>query len=666
MRGWLRWPCLRIHLSENAFTMILASVVGLGAGVGVVLFRRAVEGLSQGLYTLTFLNRWPSGGWIRVLIPMFGGLAVVAILRISREREEMPGVAGLILAIATAGGRLPYWKIPGKILAAILSIGTGASVGPEDPSVQIGANLGSALGQRLRVSEDSMRLLVAAGAAGGIAAAFNAPIAGVLFATEILLGEFAVAPITALVLAAVAAALVAQMFLGPHPAFEVPAYAFRHPLELPLYLILGLAAGLISTVYIRLLYGMREAAGRLSLPDWIRTPAAGLILGLIGLVAPQALGVGYSTIEAVLQGEPWRPELALALMFLKMILTPFSLAAGFVGGVFAPALFVGAMLGYGYGALLKDLIPAWVAPPSAYAMVAMAAVLAGAVRAPFTATLLLFEMTRDYRIILPLMAAVGLSTVLSEQLQPGSLYTEALRRRGLRLSQGRDVDVMEGIRVEEVMNPSVVRIPSEMRVEAALEALTHHRRRTAIVETVEGRLWGIVTLRDLEMALMDGKSEEPVGRIARRPVITVFPDESMAEAVRRMSAWDIGQVPVVSREDPQRVIGIVRREEVVRGYDLALARKRLLQHRLDQIRLHALSGVEILEVPVGADAPAAGRPLGEISWPSGCRIAVVRRKSLSLIPDGRLILQPGDLAVLIGEPEALKEARRLLSASSSG
>jgi CIC family chloride channel protein len=503
-------------------------------------------------------------------------------------------------------------------------------------------------------------LLTAAGAAGGIAAAFNAPIAGVLFAAEILLGEFATAPITAMVLAAVSAALVTQVLLGPYPAFLVPAYSFRHLLELPFYLLLGVLAAGVAILYIRLLYGMRLAVERLPLAPWLRTPAGGLVLGLLGLLAPQVLGVGYDSIQTILQGQPHNPILVLEWMFLKLILTPLSLAVGFVGGVFAPALFLGAMLGYAYGTILGSLFPAWVADPSAYAMVAMAALLAGAIHAPFTATLLLFEMTRDYRIILPLMAAVGLSTLISERLQPGSLYTEALRQRGLRLVRGRDVDVLESLRVEEAMNPDVVRATQTLPVQAALEILLQRRRRTLIVETPEGRLWGITTLRDLEMALTAGRGEEPVGQICQRPVITIFPDEPVSEAVRRMSEWNIGQVPVVSREDPQRVIGIVRREEVVRAYDLALTWKRLLQYQLEQIRLRTLSGMEIVELPVEAEASAVGRPLGELPWPPECRIAVVRRGVGTLIPNGQLALQAGDRVVLIGKPEAIREAWRML------
>ncbi len=643
----------RVRLSEGTWVLILAPLIGLGAGVGVFLFRRAVDGVQDMLRSLT------PGGWIRILAPVLGGLLIAGMTRFFLEREEMPGVSGLILAMVTAGGRLPYWRMPAKAVAAILSLGVGASVGPEDPSVQIGAHLGSGLAQRVRLSEESIRLLTAAGAAGGIAAAFNAPIAGVLFAAEILLGEFATAPITAMVLATVSATLATQVLLGPYPAFLVPAYSFRHPLELPFYLLLGVLAAGVAILYIRLLYGMRLAVERLPLPPWLRTPAGGLVLGLLGLLAPQVLGVGYDSIQTILQGQPHNPILVLEWMFLKLVLTPLSLAVGFVGGVFAPALFLGAMLGYAYGATLGSLFPAWVADPSAYAMVAMVALLAGAIHAPFTATLLLFEMTRDYRIILPLMAAVSLSALISERLQPGSLYTEALRQRGLRLARGRDVDVLESLRVEEAMNPDVVRATQTLPAQAALEILLQRRRRTLIVETPEGTLWGITTLRDLEMALTAGRGGEPVGQICQRPVITIFPDEPVSEAVRRMSEWNIGQVPVVSREDPQRVIGIVRREEVVRAYDLALTRKRLLQYQLEQIRLRTLSGMKTVELPVEADAPAVGRPLSELPWPPECRIAVVRRGAGTLIPNGELTLQAGDRVVLLGKPEAIREAWRM-------
>ena len=401
----------RIFTSAPFWSGIAALVVGLLSGVGVWLFKLLIVWIDK------IAHLWVSGSWLVVFIPVLGGLVVGLLMFFFVGEERYHGVAGIIEAVALAGGRLRYLRMPVKTLASAVSIGSGAAVGPEDPSVQIGANIGSFFGQRLRLSDDRVRSLVAAGAAGGIAAAFNAPIAGLFFALEVILGEISASAFAWVVISAVTSAVFTQAISGAQPAFSVPAYEFRSPMELILYLGLGLLAGLISVVYIRLLYGMQDILHRWAVPRWVKPAAAGLVVGAVGLYLPQVLGVGYNTIEQILNGQIVAVGLLLALLLAKLFLTPLCIGAGFMGGVFAPALFLGATLGSAYGELILPVFHGVPGDAAAYAMVGMAALLAGAVHAPLTAILLLFEMTNDYRIILPLMFAVGVSLLVSRSLQ---------------------------------------------------------------------------------------------------------------------------------------------------------------------------------------------------------------------------------------------------------
>ena len=337
-------------------------------------------------------------------------------------------------AVALAGGRLRYQRIVQKSVGAAISIGSGASVGPEDPSVQIGANLGSFFGQKLHLSDSRMRAVVAAGAASGIAAAFNAPIAGVFFAIEVILGELSSSAFMVVVLSSVVSSVFTQAVSGAQPAFFVPTYVFHSAAELPFYLVLGLLAGPVSALYVWLIYRMRDIFGSWKrIPRWVKPAVAGMIVGVVGIFLPQIFGVGYSTIEAILRGENFTVSLLMAVMIAKLVMTAVSSGGGFLGGLFAPALVIGSTLGASFGTLAAGLFQGMQIDPPAFALVGMAAVLAGAVHAPLTAIILLFEMTNDYRIILPLMFTVVISLLISRRIESDSVYQISLARKGIRL-----------------------------------------------------------------------------------------------------------------------------------------------------------------------------------------------------------------------------------------
>ena len=649
--------------SESLTLAGVGIVLGLLAGVGVWLFKRLIDLIAifahQDLGA--FLARF--GTWTLFVVPVLGGLIVGLLMYFLVGEERHHGVAGIMEAVALAGGRLRYRRVPIKVVAAALSIGAGASVGPEDPSVQVGANLGSMLGQLMHLSDGGVRSLVAGGAAAGIAAAFNAPIAGVFFALELILGELSGASLGIVVLAAVISAVVTQALSGPQPAFAVPAYQFKSAAELPLYLGLGVLAGPVAALYTRALYAVQDVFHAWAAPRWIKPAAAGLIVGLVGLFLPQILGVGYETIGGILNAEPFSLTLLLALVAGKLLMTAVSIGGGFPGGVFAPSIFLGAALGGAYGLAVRQLLPGLNITPQAFAMVGMAAVLAGTVHAPLTAIILLFEMTNDYRIILPLMFAVMVSLVLSEALEKHSVYGLGLYRKGVRLQRGRDVRVLEGITAGEVMRPEEHYLLDTDSLQTAADTLfeTHHHGLPVL--NTSGDLAGIITLQDLDRAQADGDFQnQTVGDVATRELVVAYPDETMDQALQRMSIRDLGRMPVVERDNPRHLLGMLRRTDIVRAYDLALTRRVMTRHRAQQIRLGTYTGVTVEELRIEPGSTCAGKPVKASPWPYDSILVTLRRGRQVMIPHGDTVLKEGDVLVAAAEGEALDQLRRICAA----
>lgn len=639
----------RLQPTEPAVLGGAALLVGLTSGVGIWLFKEAIRLVEEGAGWLRQAPLGALGPAGVVVVLVVGGLVVGFIRQRWIGVERHHGVAGVMEAAALAGGRLRYGRIPAKSVAAALSIGCGASVGPEDPSVQIGANLGSMFGQWLHLSDDRVRTLTAAGAAGGIAAAFNAPIAGVFFALEIILGELGASAFGVVALASVISSVFTQAVSGAQPAFRVPPYAFNSAWELPLYLGLGLLAGPVAAGYIRLIYAAQDLFHVWRAPEWLKPAAAGLVVGSVALFLPQVLGVGYATIEGILGGELLAPALLLSLLVARLWLTPLSLGGGFQGGVFAPALFLGATLGAAWGGAAGRLFPSLALSPPAFALVGMAAVLAGTVRAPLTAIILLFEMTNDYHIILPLMFATAVSLYVARRLQRDSVYEFGLARRGVRLERGRDVEVLEGITVGEVMEPDTPVLNEMQPIAEAGRWLMQTRRHGLPVVNTAGALSGIFTVQDLERAQSVGAADKRVGDFCTRLLLTAYPDETIGVALRRMATRDIGRLPVVARDDPQRLLGVLRRTDLVRAYEIALARRAALRHQAHAVRLGASSGVEVVEITVETGAPCAYQPISQVRWPRQAVLASIRRGRQLIIPHGDTVLQPGDVVMAVVE-----------------
>jgi H+/Cl- antiporter ClcA/predicted transcriptional regulator len=576
----------RLQLTPETVVLLLAILIGTGAGSGVVIFRFLIQVIHRLMLSemAGVFSIW--GHWTLALIPLLGGL-IVGLMR-WRVKDFGPGLSALMESVQGGRELLPLKPIS-KMLAAAISLGSGASLGPEGPSVEIGANFSLLLGQVLRVSKERQQLLLSAGAAAGLAAGFNAPIAGVFFALEVVLGTtFATSAVSVVLLAAVVSAWIAQIGLGFKPAFSLPAYEVRSLLELPLYVGLGLLASLISVLYKRLMaFSQQSFQGQVAGLQWLAAipqpfhpVLGGMIVGLVALQFPQILGVGYETVESMLQDVQFSLYLVLALLVMKLAMTALSFGSGFVGGVFAPALFLGASLGSAYAKILAIAFPMllpYMASPPAYAMVGMAAVLAGSVRAPLTSILLLFELTQDYRIVLPLMAAVGLSIWLVELLQPTVVLDSDGEQQEPKGDLHQAPEGLSSLNVADVMQASPLQLSGTMELLDAGRSLISHRSHCALVLGQDDQFLGLMTLQDVNRLIANAKPEadldalmhQPISQLCTTDMLCAYSDESLQEAIARMATRGLHQLPVLSREQPQQVIGLLTQENVTLAYTIA-------------------------------------------------------------------------------------------------
>lgn len=649
------WPIFG-QLSESNILLVLAVVLGLTTGAGVWLFRHGIE-FFQTVYREGFLGHALEGLGSWAIVPILGlaGLMVGLIVERFVGIERHHGVAGIMESVALAGGRLRYRRMPIKAILAAFSIGAGASVGPEDPSVQIGANIGSLLGQKLRLSDERVRLLVAAGAASGIASVFKAPIAGVFFALEVVLGDFSTSSFSVVVLAAVIASVFTTAIEVGSPELGIRAYSLGGPQEILLYILLGILIALVSAVFIRILYWQHDFWHHLSIPVPFKTMCAGLIVGLIAVFLPQIMGTGQPTMNLVLNNNDAGLTIGLLLLLgiAKIIATTVSLGGGFVGGMFAPSLFVGAVMGSAFGQIVNQIFPReFAANPAAYAMAGMAAAMTGVIRSPITAVLLLFELTNDYNLILPIMLSVAVCLFVTEKLAPDGIYHYGLARKGIRLSQGRDIDLMQTITVREAMSIHPQTVHAKLQASGLAAEFAKTNTHGLIVLDDDGLLYGIVTLQDLSRAQEEGDLNKlQVSDLCSNEVVTVTEDEPIANALQVIGARDLGRLPVVAADNSRKVVGVLRRRDLLRSYDLALKNKLEGAYKTGQAKLAIYSGTHVFEVRIEAKSPMDGQLIREILWPNDSLVVSVRRSGQSIIPQGETRLNAGDLLTMVTKPE---------------
>jgi len=563
------------NLNENGVMIIMALFVGILGGYGAVAFRWLIASFQnvffgyRGSHFLDFLLTLP---WYAKLIPPIIGGAIVGPLVYFFAREAKGhGVPEVMEAVALKGGVIRKRVVVIKAMASAVCIGSGGSAGREGPIVQIGSAIGSTFGQILHVSPDRMRTLVGCGAAAGIAATFNAPIAGVMFAMEIILGEFGIATFSPIVVSSVMATVISRAYMGNHPAFIVPHYSLVSVYEIPLYILLGLIAGLIGVGFTACLYKAEDLFGKIRIPDYTKAAIGGAAIGAVGIFFPHLFGVGYDAIEMVLL-EKMTWSVILCLIFVKIFATSITIGSGGSGGIFAPSLFIGSMTGASFGYLVHFLFPEVTATSGAYGLVGMGAVLASATHGPINAIIILFEMTGSYKIILPLMLSCIISAVLSTQIKKESIYTMKLIRRGTDIRAGREVNVMRSLLVKDAMTTDVVTVSENMPLKALVKFTIGSKHSSFPVVDGSGLLSGIVTFQDFKDVIYEESLENLVVAkdLATLKVVTITPDESLDTALKKIGFRNIEQLPVVDAENPRKILGILSRRDIFASYNKAL------------------------------------------------------------------------------------------------
>ena len=518
----------------------------------------------------------PIPWYLRVLIPALGGLVVGPLVYFWAREAKGHGVPEVMEAVALKSGLIRKRLVIIKSFASAICIGTGGSVGREGPIVQIGSAIGSTIGQMLKISADRMRTLVGCGAAAGIAATFNAPIAGSMFALEIILGDFGLATFSPIVISSVIATAVSRHFLGDAPAFIVPAYELVSAWEFPVYVMLGLFCAVVAVTFTKTLYRMEDIFDGLKFPEYLKAVLGGAILGVISLVFPQVLGVGYGAIDMSL-GQSYAWWLLLLLVICKILATSITIGSGGSGGIFAPSLFMGAMAGGFFGTVVHHLFPSVTASPGAYSIVGMGAVVSATTHGPLTALLMLFEMTGDYKIILPLMITCIISSMVARQILKESIYSLKLLRRGINLEEGKEINVLKSIRVSEVMNTKVETITEALGLEKLAEIISKSKYNSFPVVTRGKKLTGILSFFDYNEAIFDENLRGLVVAkdIATSDVVTISTDDNLYNALEKITFKDFSILPVVSTDDPTKLMGVLTRRDIMGAYNKAVIKKSL-------------------------------------------------------------------------------------------
>lgn len=558
--------------AENLFMVLSAVIIGSLGAAGAIGFRKLTSLIQQVFFQTEFFSTATVADlpwWLCLLLPAIGGLLVGPITHFWAREVRGSGIPEVMESVAVRGGLIRQRVLPLKMLAGAITIGSGGSAGREGPIVQIGSALGSIYGQWLSTSPRRIRTFVACGAAAGIAATFNAPIAGALFAVEVIIGNFVVTQFSPIVISSVVATVISRHFLGDLPAFEVPSYQLVSAYEFLPYTLLGLLAGLMAVLFQKSLYYSNDRFDALPVPDYIKPAIGGLGVGAIAIVYPQVFGVGYDAINNALWGA--NISLYFALMVIaKILATSLTLGSGGSGGIFAPSLMIGAILGSLVGWMAAYFLPGETASYGAYAMVGMGAVVAGTTHAPISAILILFELTNDYHIIAPLMISCILSVLLSTYLKKESIYTEKLVRRGLNIFEGRDINILRSILVNEVLTRDIEKVPGNATYAELIRLMIQSPHQEYFVVDNNQKLKGVISAMELRQFLKDEDYLSGLviaADIAHQPRACFYLGDNLDLVMHQFGRHNVDELPVLhSREDPT-LIGSIQRIDVINAYN---------------------------------------------------------------------------------------------------
>lgn len=660
----------RMRTTDQVFMISAAAIIGVLGSAGAIAFRWLIG-------TIEFLA-W--GGGIPdvssavtpliVGVPAAGGLIVGVLIYFStREARGLPDV---MESVALRGGRIRPRVAVEASMATAISIGTGLSVGREGPIAQIGAALGSAFGQLSRVNMHRMRTFVGCGAAAGIAATFNTPIAGALFSLEVILGNFSIRRFGPIVISSVVATAISRHYLGNQPAILVPPHSLDHPLGLTFYAVLGILAAIVGTGFVRALYGVEDLYRKVPIPEYLKPMTGGLLVGAIALFYPHILGVGYETMDRALFSDlEWK--LLVMLVFMKIAATSFTLGSGASGGVIAPSLFVGCMLGGAFGTLVNYLFPGMSGAHGAYALVAMGALVSSTIRTPLTSILMIVEMTGDYALILPLVISIIISTALSAYLLKPSVYTLRLLRRNIDLDKGQETNILRSLAVSDVRAPFFETIPPQAPLDDLMTRLAESSYTEFYITDEEERYQGTVTFDRIRSLVAYGADLEGVivaHDIAQFDLPTVTDADTLDGVMLLFGRHQVNAFPVVE-PGTGRLVGVISREHVMDAYNREAARRDLAGEFGNMV--NTLTGGQVVQlgddyamVEINAPGRFQGRSIRRLQVRSrqGVQILLIRKREhgadqTHFVPTPDYVIQEDDVLLVAGERDSVERIQNL-------
>ena len=668
----------KLKLSEQIFMLIGGLVIGVLGGYGSVGFKWLVSQLQNLAWggwknPITLVNQHP-WYWV-ILIPALGILIAATSAKYFAPEARGPGVPEVMENVAIRGGVIRLRVLIVKVWASAVSIASGASVGREGPMVQIGSSIGSLFGQVTQITSRQMKTFVGAGAAAGIAATFNTPIAGSLFALEIIIGDFGLAQFSPIVVSAVISTLISHQYADEFGIFDVPGYQLLSLWELIPYFILGLLTGVVAVLFIRTLYKTDDLIEKIPLPASVKALAGGGIVGAMALIYPEILGNGYEVINNILLGDVvW--NVALILVVWKIAATSITIGAGASGGVFAPSLFLGAMTGGFVGSIAHALFPETVASPGAYALVGMAGVVGASTHAPLTAILIIFELTNDYEIILPVMLTTIIATVFSMILNKDSIYSMKLKRRGIDINQGRDLNILRSLPVSSGMRKTIEKVHQNTTLPELMDLMAESQHTVFFIVDSEEKLIGYISLHDLRKLIGDADILSHLiiaGDIAHSVKYNLYPEDTLNRAMEIFAQEGIDELPVLEGPDNRTIAGTLWRQDVIEAYNREIFRRdmasgmasKLVSSQGSPEPIQIVTGFSILEREVPKFITGRAIRDTHLRDKYGVEIILVEktdsksRSKKEVMPHAGYVLEDGDVILVFGETGDIRIFARL-------
>lgn len=653
------------EFSEHIRLSLLAVLVGLMAGLASIVFKILIQFFqSQFWRASTIISAVSSQGWyMTLLIPALGGLIIGPIIYFGAREAKGHGVPEIMESIVFRGGRIRKQVVAVKTLASAICIGSGGSVGREGPIVQISSSLASTVGQMFRIKERGMRTLVAAGAGAGIGGTFNAPIAGAIFAVEVILGEFGVFSFSPIIIASVISTLVSRLITGDFSAFTVPKYTLITVWEIGPYVLLGLVSGLVAIIFIKSLYFFEDRFDSIRLHPLIKPVLGGILIGAIGLGLPHIFGVGYDSIDASLQNRMgfW---IAFLLIFAKILSTSLTIGSGGSGGIFAPSLFMGAMTGNFIGSIFHYYFPQSISSPGAFALVGMGAVVAASTHAPLTAIIIIFELTNDYKIILPLMLTCIIASLITVGLHKESIYTMKLKRRGILFKEGRELNILRSLFVKDLISQDYEMFLNTERAGKIIDQAIGGKHHSFQIIDADKNYVGCFSLNQLKKLVLQKELIDSfvIAEDIAVPGIQIDYEDNLERAMEIFGREDVAEIAVLK---DKKFFSVIKRKDVIEAYNHEIAKREAASGLFQKFKFTHLTktidigkGYTIMEI----DAPPSfwNRTLKELNLKALYRIDVllIKRKyppQTITIPSGDEAIRKGDLLVLAGLKENIKK-----------